>query len=634
MSESKAATRPVSETASCPMEMTPENILHLEAKVISAALDQARLLQTYWLGLSRYALDFMAPAFSALESFVSVENDKIKQYSHSENICDYASLLEFNLRLAEKGLTHGLKALADFQAHQLEQLHKAWHNTLYHQKGEDIAAFMAKQARLLELVVHEYPQAIKAIEPEYGFHFEDGNYIQVAETQRFVLYQVLPWDKSVQVREKGKPILIIPPFVLGANILAFLPGEGKSFVHCFANQGIPTYIRIVKDIYAHPAVQTMTGEEDCLDTKLFLQKIKAAHGRPATLCGYCQGGFTAIINYLSGELDGLVDALISSVAPMDGTKSKGLVDFLAQIPKRFDDINFAIKTLPNGNRVVNGKLMSWVYKLKSMEKDNPLVAFVRDLKLFERNLKINKTAAAINYWLLYDQTDLPLEIIRLSFDSYTIPVAPDGTLPVRLFDRPLNFTRVKEKGLKWLICIAEKDDLVEAESALAPSDWVDAEVAVFPKGHVAIATSWSLPDTECSLDRCFLHYRGPVRFHLDVEAEAEKTPAPPRKRTRAAAPAKAMESKAEPQSAPAEEEQQPETAEAAPVDQAEARETASLEESQTVPDEPQTLPGEPNHTAPVVEPSQPAPVAVIPPAPTPETAPDEALSPPPPKEEI
>jgi poly(3-hydroxyalkanoate) synthetase len=518
MSESKTVAANINELATCPSELA----LETQAKLISASLDQVRMMQTYWVGLSRYLLDFMAPAFSALEAFPGVEREKLEESSPEETIQDHMGLWQFNLRLAEEGLTHGLKAIQDFHAHQVEQAVHAWQNTLYQQKGEDIAAFMARQARLMDLVVHEYPRAIRDIEPEYGFHFEDGNYIKTAETDRFYLYQVLPWDKSVKVRKKGKPIVIIPPYVLGANILSFLPAEGKSFVHCFANQGIPTYIRIVKNIYNNPAVQVMTGEEDCLDTKLFLEKIKAAHNRPVTLCGYCQGGFTAAINYLSGELDGLVDALITSVAPMDGTRSKSLSAFLAQIPKRFEDINFGIKTLWNGNRVVNGKLMSWVYKLKSMEKDNPIIAFIRDLKLFERSLKINKTAAAINYWLLYDQTDLPLEVCKLSFDSYTIPLTKDGTLPVKLFGRTLNFKRVKEQGLKWLICIADKDDLVEKESALAPLDWVDAEVTVFPKGHVAIATSWSLPATECSLDRCFLDYRGPVRFHLDLEAEADK----------------------------------------------------------------------------------------------------------------
>lgn len=550
MSESKTATQEVNESASGPMDVSLEGVLETQAKLFSASLDQARMMQTCWVGLNRYITEFMEPAFSALESFCAVERENLREHSPEDSLRDYQGLMEFNLWLAEKGLTHGMTAIKEFQTHQLEQLRQAWENTLSRQPGEDIADFMARQARLMELVVHEYPQAIRAIEPEYGFHFDDGNYIKTAETERFYLYQVLPWDKSVKVRKKGKPVVIIPPYVLGANILSFLPAEGKSFAHCFANQGIPTYIRIVKDIYSNVAVQEMTGEEDCLDTRLFLEKVKAAHNRPVTLCGYCQGGFTAVINYLSGELDGLMDALITSVAPMDGTRSRGLAELLVKIPKRFEDISFALKVLPNGNKVVNGRIMSWVYKLKSMEKDSPIITFLRDLRLFERTLKINKTAAAINYWLLYDQIDLPLEIIKLSFDSYTIPVAQDGTLPVKLFGRPLNFTRAKDKGLKWLICVAERDDLVEKESALAPRDWVDAEVAMFPKGHVAIATSWSLPDTECSLDRCFLEFRGPVRFQLDLEAETEKakTPAAPKaqgEKTRSVAVLKAMAGKAE-----------------------------------------------------------------------------------------
>lgn len=525
MSESKAATQPLDRTESGQQDILAAKMLELQAKVLAASIDQARLLQTYWVGLSRYCLDFLTPTYAALESFLAVEKDNLQNQPPEQLLSDHLALLEFNLRLAQQGLVHGWKALSDFQLKQVKRGYQAWINTITDQPGEDIATFMARMARLLELVVHDYPQAIRDIQAEYGFHFDDGRYRLAAETDRFRLYQVLPRDPAVPVRDQGKPVLIIPPYVLGANILAFLPDEGKSFVHCFANQGVPTYIRIVKDIATTPAVQVMTGEEDCLDTKYFLEQIQATHKRPATLCGYCQGGFTAIMNYLSGELDGLVDALITSVAPMDGTKSAGLTAFLDQLPPLFEDIRFAIKTLPNGNRVVNGQLMSWVYKLKSIDKDNPLFTFIRDLQLFEKTLKINKTAAAINYWLLYDQTDLPVEIIKLSYDSYTMPVTEDGTLPVRLFGRTLNFRRVKEQGLPWLICVAEKDDLVEKESALAPTAWVDAEVTVFPKGHVAIATSWSLPDSECSLDQCFLNFRGPVRFHLDLEAQADKAAA-------------------------------------------------------------------------------------------------------------
>jgi hypothetical protein len=62
--------------------------------------------------------------------------------------------------------------------------------------------------------------------------------------------------------------------------------------------------------------------------------------------------------------------------------------------------------------------------------------------------------------------------------------------------------------------------------ALAPLDWVEAEVCMFPKGHVAIATSWSLPTSECSLDSCSLDWRGPVRYQLDLE-KAIQSAAPP-----------------------------------------------------------------------------------------------------------
>ncbi|MFP3867765.1 MAG: metal transporter [Desulfobacteraceae bacterium] len=522
------ASGPLSETWARSLEKFSEQNL----KMLRAALDQATAVQTYWNGIFRYINEFMSPSGNALTYWGPVEKDKLQSLPPWQSVRDYLELLQFNLQLMQKGLDSGLKQMHEYHLRQLNDAFAAWLNTVFDQEGVDIAEFMAQQAQLLDLVVNAYPQTIHAIEAEYGFHFDTGGYVQVGETDHFYLYQVLPWDKQIEVRDQGKPILIIPPYVLGANILAFLPGENKSFVHCFANQGIPTYIRIVKDIDTTPAVQTMTGEDDALDTRLFAEQINSRHGHPLTLCGYCQGGFTAVINLLSGELDGLVDALITCVAPIDGTRSKGLVDFMELLPERFRELGYAVKTLPNGHQVVDGKVMSWVYKLKSMNEENPITAFYRDLKLLEKGMKIRKTAAAINYWLLYDKTDLPLEIIKMSYDSYNIPVTPDGTLPVKLFGRSLNFKRLKDQGIKWLICCAEKDDLVEKEAALAPLDWVEAEVTMFPKGHAAIATSWSLPTSECAFHTCFTDgCRGPVRYHLDLEAVLE--PPAPKKPPRA-----------------------------------------------------------------------------------------------------
>jgi len=499
-----------------------ERYTETNLKMIGATGEQIKAVQTYWNGVLKYMNEFIDPFWISLNSFSSVEKEKLMRHPPWESLRDYIELLQFNLQVAEKGLTGSLKRMNDYHLREMTRAFSAWLNTIFDQEGEDIAAFTARQAKLIEKVVYSYPKAIWDIKPEYGFHFESRGYEKVAETDRFFLYQVLPTQKKATVRKKGKPIIIVPPYVLGANILSFLPGENKSYVHCYANQGIPTYIRVMKDIDTTPAVQILTGEDDALDTRFFCEQIKARHGREVTLNGFCQGGFIAVVDLLSGELDGLVDALITCVAPIDGTRSKSLVEYLEHLPPRFRDLGYAVKNLPNGNQVVDGKVMSWVYKLKSMEREAPIFSFYRDLMMFDRpddqEVKISKTAAAINHWLIYDRNDLPVAITKMSFDSYTIPVDKDGTLPVKLFDRKLNFKRLKEKGIKFLICYAERDDLVDKETALAPIDYIDAEVTAFPKGHGAIATSWSLPSSECALHTRFgNNYRGPVRYQLDLE---------------------------------------------------------------------------------------------------------------------
>jgi hypothetical protein len=113
-----------------------------------------------------------------------------------------------------------------------------------------------------------------------------------------------------------------------------------------------------------------------------------------------------------------------------------------------------------------------------------------------------------------------MEITRMSFKSYNTPIAADGTLPVTLFGRKLNLHRLQAKQIPWLICYGVNDNLVEPQTALAPLDYVPAEISAFPKGHVAMATSWSDPTSACALHTRFgeKKHRGPVRFHLDLEA--------------------------------------------------------------------------------------------------------------------
>ena len=493
-------------------------------KNVSAFSHLMSASQNYLSAMSKYTNDFMLPYLIAISYFNHVEKCKLWNTSPLETVQSYMELLAFNFDLISKGISGGIQAMNTSGKMEMENAIAAIFKTLFRADSEDLEAFLERQTKMMDVMANRYPQAIRDIEPEYGFHFERGDNKKVAETDRFILYQILPTDKKVKIKKHGKPVLILPPYVLGANILAFLPDENKSYTHCFANQGIPTYIRILKDINTNEAVQVMTGEDDALDTRLFCEKVKKIHGKPVTLNGYCQGGFFAVCNLLSGELDGLVDALITCVAPIDGTKSRGLANFFDSMPQRFYDLAYGTKTLPNGNKVVDGKLMGWIYKLKSIGDESPVATFYRDLMMFGRqqggkDVKISKTAAAINYWMSHERNDLPIEITHKSFVSYNIPITQNGTLPVKLFGRRLNLKRLQEKKIQWLICYGERDDLVEKEAALAPLDYIDVEVTPFPKGHVAIATSWSNPTSACALHTRFddKNYRGPVRFQLDLE---------------------------------------------------------------------------------------------------------------------
>jgi len=510
------------------LEESAQSILEENAQSISVwtktVVDQFNATQNFFTGFLKYNNEFLLPFLTATGYFTNVELSRAMKEPDLECFDSYMDLLEFNVDLLSRYASGSIGAVNRFNERELKNGAAAWCHTLFSMEGEKINDFIVRHAEMLSNLAIAYPQAISDIEAEYGFHFERGENPEIAETERFFLYQVMPDEQNVTVDDQCKPLLIIPPFVLGTNILAFLPKSRRSYAHAFANKGIPTYIRIMKDISTTPAFQIMTAEEDALDTRFFCEKIKEKHKKRVTLNGYCQGGYTAVCNILSGKLDNVVDALVTCVSPMDGTRSRGLSSFLTALPPRFNDLIYGTKQLPNGNRVADGDLMGWIYRLKSIENEAPIVSFFRDLLMVTpkkkgETVKISKTAAALNYWLQRERSDLPLAITEMSFASYNIPITEDGILPVKLFGKELDLKRINEKKIPWLICYGEKDELVEKETALAPLDYVDAEIAPFPKGHVAIATSWSHPDTEYALDKRFgtdAKYRGPVRFHLDL----------------------------------------------------------------------------------------------------------------------
>ncbi len=490
----------------------------------SALRDMLSAFQTGMATLTRYSNAFFIPFLISSTYFNREESQRFWSRNPLENFSAYLKLGQMNLDLINRSLSGGFSATNQFLEMEIQE----FLSTLTSAGPEAYAKFAQRMDKLTKGVAYTYPEVIDDIGAEFGFHFERqpaGS--KVDETDRFELYQVMPTDPKVEARRDGKPLLIIPPFVLGANILSFLPGEQRSYSHAFANQGIPTYIRVLKNIRNSEAVQVMTPEDDARDTQRFCDIMMKRHQRPVTLNGYCQGGYAALCDLLSGELDGLVDAFITCVAPMDGTRSKGLSKFLKDLPAIFNNLSYGTKRLPNGNEVADGTLMGWIYKLKSIEAETPLLAMWRDMMLVASTngspAAISKTAAALNHWLMYERNDLPMEITRMSFAAYNTSISSDGALPIKLFGRELNLKRLQAKKIKWLICYGLQDDLVEPETALAPLDFVDAEVTAFPKGHVAIATSWSYPRSAYALHTRYEkeNARGPVRFQLDLQDQLD-----------------------------------------------------------------------------------------------------------------
>jgi hypothetical protein len=479
----------------------------------------------YYTGLTEQSRDFSNAYLTACTYFWQTEFNRTFLESSPPKMDQLCQLGVLNAELLFKSMMGLSGVFYRFSELESNDAMQAWISFISTGETTRLNALLNRHEIMLETICHTYPKAIKDIEKEYGFHFEKGNGKKVAETDRFELFEVFPSDPKVETRKNGKPVIIIPPYVLGANILSFLPGENRSYAHCYANQGIPTYVRTMKPVHKNPAVQILRGEDDVNDTRYFCETVMKNHGKQVTLNGYCQGGFSSLCGLLTGKLDGLVDCLITCVSPMDGTRSKGLGTFLKKLPHRYNDLMYGTKTLANGNQIADGKLMGWVYKIKSIDIESPIISFLKSLMMFrpkdgQSEIPISKSAAAINYWLQNERTDLPLEITRMSFASYNTPITSDGTLPIQLFGEKLNLKRMQERKIPWLICYGDRDDLVEKESALAPLDYVEAETSAFPKGHVAIATSWSNPKSACALHTRFGdngYRRGPVRFQLDID---------------------------------------------------------------------------------------------------------------------
>jgi hypothetical protein len=422
-----------------------------------------------------------------------------------------------NTALVTRGLLATQEKLSSFVWDQIEDGVKATMNSFFGGEGENLNDFMRREAQVMESVAN-FTEQMEKVKDEFGFQFNTCDYELFCETDSFLVYQVLPIKKGVKVDESLKPMLLVPPYMLGVHILAFLPFEDKSYAHSFANEGIPTYVRVVKDIWETEKVQTMTPDDDCSQTREICEKLKAKHGQKVTLNGTCQGGYICLMNMLSGTLTDVADALITNVAPIDGTYSEAI----SGMPQMHHD--FVLSPMPNGNMVANGYLLSLGMRFVAIDRETPLVTVLNQAALQEAtNMRPGKTPAALFRWLRKERVHLPPEIARMSSTTFQAPIGADGTLPVQLFGKPLNVKDLPAYVTKWYQNYAIKDDLVTGACATAANRFLDGtdviEAVAFYGGHVAILTSpyaKKAPVNGTFVDAVGKKARGPVRFQLDI----------------------------------------------------------------------------------------------------------------------
>ncbi len=333
------------------------------------------------------------------------------------SLMETIEVMQHNQQLITKGMMSAQEKMVGFLFDQIEEGAQALVNTIYDydRDGEKLGGFMRREAEIMESVAN-FNEQIEKIKDEFGFHFDTPDYKLVHETDSFQMYQVLPVKKGVKVRDDIMPMLLVPPYMLGVHILSFLPHENKSYAHSFANEGIPTYVRVVKDIMTTEAVQRTTSEDDCLQTLELCNKIKEIHGKKVVLNGSCQGGYICLMNILSGKLTEVCDTLITNVTPIDGTYS----DAINGMPQTHSD--FITTTLPNGNKVANGYMLSLGMKFVAIDRETPLVK-VLDQASLHRATELNpgKTPAALFRWLLKERVHLPLEISKMSSSTFQNP---------------------------------------------------------------------------------------------------------------------------------------------------------------------------------------------------------------------
>src|SRR5208283_1587291 len=167
---------------------SPQQLLTLNAELLDAIFITSRLRWFQLSGMMRYASGFMAPFWTALQYFSNFEKNGSKGNHPPGSASDFIELLLFETQLAARGAMADIAAISKYHIREMLDALAAIENTLLKKNDEDLLRFSQRQLRLMDMTVNIYPDAVREIESEFGFHFDNGRYVRVAETDRFELY--------------------------------------------------------------------------------------------------------------------------------------------------------------------------------------------------------------------------------------------------------------------------------------------------------------------------------------------------------------------------------------------------------------------------------------------------------------
>ena len=372
----------------------------------------------------------------------------------------------------------------------------------FERKAEQFSSYLALKNGELDALILK----------EFGFQFDDGVWVKLAETPRVEMWMVRDysdWKEKV-------PLIMVPPMILSPGVLAW--EKGRSFVHYLSEHGIPTGVIVNKDIMTNVAVQDMTMEEHIQDVRdMCAEAGRFFNNTQVILGGYCQGAECSLRALATGILKGVASYGLLGVAPIDPTDVGTLYDNYHNLPRRIT-LEDATITLPNGRKVINGDVMRAVIEYGNPEANNAWSQMLRELVMMEKG-KPSKGALKMWYWL--NRTiHLPYSIIALTNMTYKHPIR-DGVYGYEIFGRRPDLKKLGEYGIRSLFMgTAERDTLVKPDACkflvtlLRP--FTDVHLAEYDKGHLGMVRDCVRPDSDEPLDGTTLKGQpGPVMWYKE-----------------------------------------------------------------------------------------------------------------------